>query len=402
LNKNLLIKAEFERAKIIKIFCFKKTAIKRLPLKIFLFLLSFSLFFVLGLSPVFCALDGAISQEQIILEAKRENKAISKILLQQKMNQEIAAKKALAEANKQIALDNKFRIKQERVQKVIEKKIAAANNKLAVLAQLQKEREEKLAQKKSAAEIEKKAALAKKSQLQKEREEKLAQKKESQVPESLKGTSDYITIKIRPLNDILGQAQQLFKNGKYEDALATYNYAYDIAKDRLEKKDILKKKSEIKSFITNWKSERVIAEKKILQEVEQSTVLAKKSQLQKEREEKLAQNKSQLQKERKEKLAQKESAAKARRKAYLAKIAQLRKEYREKEALNIEDVPLGGSLITEYMCDAGVAAYKSGKYKAALSEFDKVLLVEPNNQVAKNYRKSALDMMGQSKYGGAN
>lgn len=44
-----------------------------------------------------------------------------------------------------------------------------------------------------------------------------------------------------------------------------------------------------------------------------------------------------------------------------------------------------GSEAVEYLCDFGIAAYKSGNYNDALSEFKKALLVDPNNQTAQTY-----------------
>jgi hypothetical protein len=246
------------RIKIIENQRFKKTAKRKFPLKIFLFFLSFSLYFVLALVPVFCVQEDALRQEAIVLESKQEAMLIKEILLQQKRNQKIAVQKAFAEANKQMVLGEESQFKQARAQKIIEKKIYAENKK--------------------------QAALNKKARLQKEGEEKLAQNKERNDSEPSKGASDYIIIKVRPLSEILEQAGQLLKNGKYEDALATYNYAYDIAKDKAEKKNILKKKSDLKGFIANWKRKRVIAEKKNLQEVEQPTAYARKAWFQKERE----------------------------------------------------------------------------------------------------------------------
>ncbi|MFA5062746.1 MAG: tetratricopeptide repeat protein [Candidatus Omnitrophota bacterium] len=40
---------------------------------------------------------------------------------------------------------------------------------------------------------------------------------------------------------------------------------------------------------------------------------------------------------------------------------------------------------TEYLCELGATFYNSGKFDDALSEFNKVLLVEPDNKVAKQY-----------------
>lgn len=39
----------------------------------------------------------------------------------------------------------------------------------------------------------------------------------------------------------------------------------------------------------------------------------------------------------------------------------------------------------EYLCQSGISEYNKGRYESALSEFSKVLIVEPQNQIAKNY-----------------
>jgi hypothetical protein len=41
--------------------------------------------------------------------------------------------------------------------------------------------------------------------------------------------------------------------------------------------------------------------------------------------------------------------------------------------------------ISESLCDSGVTYYKQGKYEEALAEFNKVLLIDPGNQIAKKY-----------------
>ncbi|MDD5517988.1 MAG: tetratricopeptide repeat protein, partial [Candidatus Omnitrophica bacterium] len=39
----------------------------------------------------------------------------------------------------------------------------------------------------------------------------------------------------------------------------------------------------------------------------------------------------------------------------------------------------------EYLCELGVTFYGLGKYDKALSEFNKALMVDPGNQVARQY-----------------
>lgn len=310
------------RIKIIENYCFKKIASKNIPLKFTLFFLSFSLFSFLTPVSLIYAQGDSLSPDVIASEASREDALFNKIIFQEKQDQKLAAKRALAEANKQIALERESRLQQEKAQKIIEKKIAEADKRRVALERkekLQKAKEEKIADKKAAAEFKRQAALNKKAMLEQEREkmiedrrtavevkrqaylDKRSQYKDRQEKLSLKKggkalaaseAADYIIIKVRPLKEVLTQAEQLFNSGKYDDALATYNYAYDIAKDKSEKENILKRKNDIKSFAAKWDHERIIAEKKTLQEVEQSMASARKSQLKKERQEKLAQKKS--------------------------------------------------------------------------------------------------------------
>ena len=110
----------------------------------FVFILSFTCL-VANLS-IARAQDENASQEEMALEAKREDLIIKEILLQKKRDRKIAAQKAIAEANRQIILDRRSRIQQERAQKIIEEKIVAANKKQAALdkaSQLQKEFDKK-------------------------------------------------------------------------------------------------------------------------------------------------------------------------------------------------------------------------------------------------------------------
>jgi hypothetical protein len=55
------------------------------------------------------------------------------------------------------------------------------------------------------------------------------------------------------------------------------------------------------------------------------------------------------------------------------------------------------SLASEYLCEFGISFYKLGRYDDALTEFKKVLLIEPDNKIAKNYidtifKKEAADL----------
>ncbi len=51
------------------------------------------------------------------------------------------------------------------------------------------------------------------------------------------------------------------------------------------------------------------------------------------------------------------------------------------------DIPaaIAGSQAAAYLCDLGVACYDLGKYEEALSEFNKVLLIDPANKIAQDY-----------------
>ncbi|MDD5431797.1 MAG: tetratricopeptide repeat protein [Candidatus Omnitrophica bacterium] len=48
-------------------------------------------------------------------------------------------------------------------------------------------------------------------------------------------------------------------------------------------------------------------------------------------------------------------------------------------------VVFAGPQAADYLCEFGITFYKMGRYDEALAEFNKVLLVEPNNKVAKSY-----------------
>ena len=43
------------------------------------------------------------------------------------------------------------------------------------------------------------------------------------------------------------------------------------------------------------------------------------------------------------------------------------------------------SMTSSYLCDMGLTYYKQGRYDEALSEFNKVLTIDPNNKEAKRY-----------------
>jgi len=75
-----------------------------------------------------------------------------------------------------------------------------------------------------------------------------------------KGKSDYITIKHRAVKDILKDADHLYSIGKYEEALALYNYISDITKgEYLGGEDFIsKKKKEEKKKPKKAKKSRVL------------------------------------------------------------------------------------------------------------------------------------------------
>ena len=88
-----------------------------------------------------------------------------------------------------------------------------------------------------------------------------------------KGKSDYITIKHRAVKDILKDADHLYSIGKYEEALALYNYVSDITKGKyLSGEDFIsKKKKEEKKKVRALEKE----EKKKPKKAKKSRVLKK-------------------------------------------------------------------------------------------------------------------------------
>ena len=54
----------------------------------------------------------------------------------------------------------------------------------------------------------------------------------------------------------------------------------------------------------------------------------------------------------------------------------------------IANLAFGASQVAEYLCEFGIAFYRQGRYDDALSEFKKVLLLEPENNIAKEYINS--------------
>ena len=59
-----------------------------------------------------------------------------------------------------------------------------------------------------------------------------------------KGGSDYIIIKHRSVKDLLEDADYLYSIGKYEEALALYNYISDITKGKYLTEDFITEKKE--------------------------------------------------------------------------------------------------------------------------------------------------------------
>ena len=170
-------------------------------------------------------------------------------------------------------------------------------------------------------------------------------KKEHKSTNLTEGSSDFITVKSRPRQEILDEAQQLTNAGKYDEAIATYNYLYDITRDKTEKKDILEKKADVEIAAANQEREQKLAQEKADRDAKRQADLAKKEQLKKERDQKLADQKAaaeskrqaeaakkaQLQQEREQKLAQEKADRDAKRQADLAKKEQLKKERDQKQ-----------------------------------------------------------------------
>jgi tetratricopeptide (TPR) repeat protein len=43
------------------------------------------------------------------------------------------------------------------------------------------------------------------------------------------------------------------------------------------------------------------------------------------------------------------------------------------------------SSVEEYICSLGVVYYERGEYSSARSEFDKALVINPDNKIARDY-----------------
>ena len=54
----------------------------------------------------------------------------------------------------------------------------------------------------------------------------------------------------------------------------------------------------------------------------------------------------------------------------------------------IANLAFGASQVAEYLCEFGIVFYRQGRYDDALAEFKKVLLLEPENETAKEYMNS--------------
>ncbi|MCD6080140.1 MAG: tetratricopeptide repeat protein [Candidatus Omnitrophica bacterium] len=183
----------------------------------------------------------ALEEKKRQLQAQKEKQAQIKSLYQQalsyyKNNQFQEAEEVFQQI---LSLDpgNK------RAKIYLEKKIPARKEYLRKLEQKKAEREkkrrEKLARKK--AKKEKKVARVKK-------EKKVRKvKKKAKKPEV---TSDFIIVKseITP-EQLYKDANGLAFQGKYEEAITLYNYAYDIARDKTLKKEILKAKKHTQKLL---------------------------------------------------------------------------------------------------------------------------------------------------------
>ena len=207
-----------------------------------------------------------LEQKKAELEEKRrkaeEERARRKAELEKKKRQLQAQKEKQAQIKSlyQQALsyykNNQFQEAEEVFQQILsldpgnkrakiylEKKIPARKEYLRKLEQKKAEREkkkrEKLARKK--AKKEKKVARVRK-------EKKVRKvKKKAKKPEV---TSDFIIVKseITP-EQLYKDANGLAFQGKYEEAITLYNYAYDIARDKTLKKEILKAKKHTQKLL---------------------------------------------------------------------------------------------------------------------------------------------------------
>jgi hypothetical protein len=100
--------------------------------------------------------------------------------------------------------------------------------------------------------------MAQEKQLQRERK-KIAK-------EDAKHTSEFISVKRKSSDDILAEARAQSAAGKYEEALASYNYAYDMTREPSLKKNILVEKQQVKRIIKQQEKEIKAAELKARKE----------------------------------------------------------------------------------------------------------------------------------------
>ena len=82
--------------------------------------------------------------------------------------------------------------------------------------------------------------MAKAKRLELERE-RIAQ-------EDVKNASDFIIVKRKSSDAVLVAAREQGAEGKYDEALASFNYAYDITREPSLRKDILIEKNKVKKI----------------------------------------------------------------------------------------------------------------------------------------------------------
>ncbi len=178
----------------------------------------------------------------------------------------------------------------------------------------------------------------------------------------------------------------------------------------LAKKEELRKARELK-----------IAKEKAEVEAREKAELAKKEELRKARELKIAKEKAEvearknaefakreeLRREYEMKISEKKAAQEANRQIVL-EVREKRREAQEarrrekaariraeKAAVRLNKAAPAPSLGSRYLCELGISSYRSGRLQEALSEFNKVLIVEPENQTAQKYSRKILKKLAQ-------
>jgi len=104
--------------------------------------------------------------------------------------------------------------------------------------------------------------------------------------------SGFVTIKSEPVSTIIENARRLSSAEKHEEAIASYNHALDVSRDKTEKKALLKEKKQARAAMQKKEHRLKIAEKKSAAEARKEQAAQQKQELRREREQKLSQQRA--------------------------------------------------------------------------------------------------------------